>query len=314
MYTDLMEGIKSDHVCGASEISRKGSSAFVAFSSEVEAQSKEEYFDKLLELGINLVSAQPYMASVFNLANSILYYVQELLPTLSLEELRECTRDKAEEFHSNSLNSVQKIAKHGEALIQDCSTLMTFSSSGSILAILKKAKEEGKEFKVMVSESRPVFEGRLLAKFLGNAGISVTLITDVAMGIFAQEAALFLVGADSISETTFVNKVGTRYLCLLSRQYEIPLYIACERSKFVSESWRFQPMVWGDPKEVLDHELPNVKVENPYYEEIPLSYCRGVITNEGFLSPSDIPHNIRKTRLCKKLMEGVKNRLRAEAG
>jgi methylthioribose-1-phosphate isomerase len=307
MYTNLVDEIKIDHVSGASEISRKACSAFADFSSEVETKSKEEYFQKLLKIGVDLVSAQPYMASVFNLANSILYYGEELLPTISLEELREFTKEKAEEFCHYSLNSMQKIAKHGEALIEEGSKVLTFSSSGSTLSILKKAKEEGKKFEVIACESRPMFEGRLLAKFLGNAGIPVTLITDAAMGVFAKDVVLFLVGADSISETTFVNKVGTEYLCLLSEKYDIPLYVACERSKFISDDWRFKPMAWGDPKEVLDSELLNVGAKNPYYEEIPLSYCRNVITNEGFLVPQDIPPCIRKTRLSQKLMEGIKS-------
>jgi ribose 1,5-bisphosphate isomerase len=307
MYTNLVEEMKSDHVSGASEISRKACSALSAFSSQVKAESKEEYFDRLLKLGVNLISAQPYMASVFNLVNSALYYVEELLPAISLEDLREFTKEKVEEFYHNSLNSMQKIAQYGEVLIGDGSKVLTFSSSGSILSILKKAKEEGRKFEVIISESRPMFEGRLLAKFLGNAGIPVILITDAAMGVFAGEANLFLVGADSVSETTFVNKVGTQYLCFLSNEHQIPLYVACERSKFVSEDWRFKPTVWGNPKEVLDFELLNVKVENPYYEEVSLSYCREVITNEGFLSPDNIPHCIRKTRLCNKLMDRLKS-------
>lgn len=307
MYTNLVEEIKNDHVSGASEISRKACWAFVAFSSEVKAESKEECFDKLLKLGVDLVLAQPYMASIFNLANSILYHVEELLPTLSVEELCEFTKEKADQFHHNSLNSMQKIAKNGEILIKEDSKVLTFSSSGSILSILKKAKDEGKKFEVIACESRPRFEGRILAKFLGNAGIPVRLITDAAMGVFAKEATLFLVGADSISESTFVNKVGTKYLCLLSNEHKIPLYVACERSKFISAGWRLKPTVWGDPREVLDFELLNVKAENPYYEEIPLSYCHEVITNEGFFSPKDIPNLIRKTRLCQKLMEQMKS-------
>ena len=307
MHIDLVEEIKNDHISGASEISRRACSAFVAFSAEVKAASKEEYSDKLLKFGIQLVLAQVHMASVFNLANSILYHAEELLPTLSIEELREFTREKAEGFACNSLNSVQRIAENGEVLIKDGSKVVTFSSSGSILAILEKAKEQGKKFEVIVCESRPMFEGRSLAKFLGNAGIPVTLMTDAALGVFAEEAALFLVGADSISEHTFVNKVGTKYACLLSKEHQIPLYVACERSKFISISWRFEPALWGDPKEVLDFELPNVKVENPYFEEIPLLYCQEVITNEGFLSPRDIPNCIRKTRLCKRLMEHLKS-------
>jgi translation initiation factor 2B subunit (eIF-2B alpha/beta/delta family) len=127
------------------------------------------------------------------------------------------------------------------------------------------------------------------------------------MGVFAKDADLFLVGADSVSEASFVNKVGTFYLCLLSREYHVPLYVACERSKFISSKWRPSPYAGGDPGEILDSELLNVKAENPYFEEIPLSLCRQVITNEGFFSPSDIPQYIRKTRLCKSLMERIRD-------
>jgi len=302
----VLEEIRGDNVSGASELSRKAASTFVLFASQSGAESGEEYFLHLLKLGAELISAQPHMASIFNLANSILYSVEELLPAHTLSELREFTKEKAEQFTQNSLNSIQLIAQNGEKLVEEGSKVLTHSASGSILAILKKAKEQGKSFEVIVGESRPMLEGRLLARFLGNAKIPVTLITDSAVGVFAKEADLFLVGADSISETVFVNKIGTFHLCLLSREYDAPLYVACERSKFISSTWQFSPFANGDPKEVLDSELLNVRVENPYFEEIPLSFCQQVITNEGFFPPSKIPPYIRTTRLCKKLMERIR--------
>jgi len=306
-YIQTLDEIRQDHVSGASELSRRAASTFVLFPSQHQAQSKEEYFQGLLQLGVELISAQPHMASVFNLVNSILYSVEELLPTLTLDELLEFTKEQAEEFSYNSLNSIQLIAQHGEKLVEDGLKIMTLSASGSILAILKKAKETGKSFEVIVSESRPMLEGQLLAKFLGIAKIPVTLITDAAMGNFAKKADIFLVGADSISENSFVNKIGTLYLGLLSREYRIPLYVACERSKFISSTWRPSSFASGDPQEILDQELLSVKAENPYFEEIPLLFCHQVITNEGFFSPSDIQHYIRSTRLCKKLMECLEN-------
>jgi len=303
----VVKEVEADNVSGASELSRKAASSFVLFASENSTDSGEEYFRGLLRLGADLILAQPHMASIFNMVNSILYSVEQVIPTLSGSELAGFTREKAEEFIGNSLNAIQLIAENGEGLIAEDSKVLTFSASGSILAILKKAKEMGRDFDVVVCESRPMFEGRLLARFLGNAKIPVTLITDASMGVFAKDADLFLVGADSVSEASFVNKVGTFYLCLLSREYHVPLYVACERSKFISSKWRPLPHAGGDPGQILDSELLNVKAENPYFEEIPLSFCRQVITNEGFFSPADIPRYIRKTRLCQNLMERLRD-------
>jgi translation initiation factor 2B subunit (eIF-2B alpha/beta/delta family) len=303
----VVREIGADNVSGASELSRKAASSFVLFASENPADSGQEYFRGLSELGAKLILAQPHMASIFNVVNSILYSVEQSLPALGGDELADFTREKAQEFIANSLSAVQLIAENGEGLIAEGSRILTFSASGSILAILKKAKEMGRNFKVVAAESRPMFEGRLLARFLGNARIPVTLIADAAMGTFAKDADIFLVGADSVSESSFVNKVGTLYLCLLSREYHVPLYVACERSKFISGQWRPSPHAGGDPGEILDSELLNVKAENPYFEEIPLSFCRQLITNEGFFSPSDVPRYIRKTRLCRDLMERMKD-------
>lgn len=304
--TQMLEEIRRDNVSGASEVSRKGAVAFVLFAAENRTGLKEEYFRGLLKLGTDLISAQPHMASIFNLSNSILYSIEESLPLNTTEELAELTRQKAEEFIRNSLGSVQLIAQTGESLVRNGSKVLTFSSSGSILAILKKAQEMGKSFEVVVCESRPMLEGRLLARFLGNAKISVTLIADAAVGFFGKDVDLYLVGADSVSEEVFVNKIGTFGLGLLSREYQVPLYVACERSKFIASNWRTAPFADSNPKEVLEEELLNVRVRNPYFEEIPLSFCRQVITNEGFLPPSEIPNYIRKTRLSKKLMQSLK--------
>ncbi len=302
----VLREIRGDNVSGASELSRKAASVFVLFASESDAESPKDYFSDLLNLGTDLIYAQPHMASVFNLVNSISYSVEELLALHTVSELAEFTKEKAEEFSYNSLNSVQLIAQTGEKLVEDGSRILTFSASGSILAILKKAKEVGKHFQVTVGESRPMLEGRLLARFLGNAKIPVTLTADAAMGVFAREADFFLVGADSVSESVFVNKIGTLYLGLLSREYGVPLYMACERSKFISSAWRISPFASGAPEEILNEELVNVRAENPYFEEIPLSFCRQVITNEGFVTPANIPRYIRKTRLCQRLVERIR--------
>jgi len=151
-----------------------------------------------------------------------------------------------------------------------------------------------------------MFEGRGLAQNLGKLGIPVTLVTDAALSLYLEQADLALVGADSLSEKHFVNKVGTFSLSLLAKECGIPFYVASERTKFISEKWKGALRHRADPKEVFSKKLKNVKLENPYFEQIPLSRCKKIITPEGFFSPSQIPSVIRKTRLSKNLMQKIK--------
>lgn len=306
MCKEITERIGKDHTSGASELSRLAAKAFILFSSEKGDETKDGLFGELLELGKNLALAQPYMAPIFNLANSVVYAVEKKGDDFSPEQIRELVKSKAEDFIQNSLSSLEKIAQYGEVLIENDSTVLTHSSSGSILCILRKAKKEGKDFKVIATESRPMFEGRILARFLGEEGIPTTLIVDAAVNTIIKQVDLILIGADSISETSFVNKVGTKYLALLAEEKRIPLYVACERSKFISKVWRREPKANGDPKEVLTEKLKNVKAKNPYYEEVPLSLCRGIITNEGIFLPSDVSNFIRQTRISKSLTGKLK--------
>jgi ribose 1,5-bisphosphate isomerase len=307
MCKEIVERIRDDHTSGASELSRLATEAFTLFSSKKGFKTEDRLFEEALELGKSLISAQPYMAPIFNLVNSILYAVEEKKSIFPQDQLRKLIRCKSEDFIQNSLASLEKIGGYGEVLIEDGFTVLTHSSSGSILSILKKAKAEGRNFKVIATESRPMFEGKILARFLGEEGIPTTLIVDAAVGTIIKQVDLMLVGADSISEDSFVNKVGTKYLALLTQENNTPLYVACERSKFISKTWRIKPKADGNPEEVLDEKLKNVKAINPYYEEIPLLLCRGIITNEGIFLHSDISDFIRQTRICKRLTEKLKS-------
>lgn len=301
-YQNLIRIITRDHLSGASQLSRKAATVFILFSKQSKAKKKQEYYRTLLKVGKELIAAQSHMIPIFNLVNSVLYSFEEHKDALCLRKLDCLVREKSEEFSKNSLKSLARIADVGEALIFNGCTILTYSSSGAVLSILKRAKGKGKKFRVVVSESRPLFEGRKLAQYLGNLGIPVTLVIDSALSLYLKDADLVLVGADSISEKGFVNKVGTYGLSLLADRSKVPFYLASERTKFISREWRDSLEHLADPEEVFSKRPKNVKIENPYFEEIPLSQCKRIITPDGFLSPSRIPSVIRKTRLCGSLM------------
>lgn len=308
-YQDLIRAIKEDNISGASLISRKAAKTISIFAQQTKAKTTQTYYSSLLRIGKELISAQPDMASIFNLVNSVIVAVEEKKNRLTLKQLNKMVRKKAGEFQKDLLESLENMAEMGQTLIFNGCTILTYSFSGGVFSILKKAKEKGKRFEVIVSESRPAFEGRKLALSLGKLGIPVTLVTDVALSLYVKESDLILVGADCISEKSFVNKVGTYGLSLLADEFGIPFYVASDRTKFISKKWRKSPKHLTDPEEVLSRKLKNVKAENQYFEEIPLLYCKKIITPDGFISPAQIPAEIRKTKISRKLIRELKGLL-----
>ena len=183
------------------------------------------------------------------------------------------------------------------------SAVMTFSSSASVLGIIRQAKREGKHLEVFACESRPLLEGRRLARMIAEEQIKVNLVIDAAAGYFMSKADLVLVGADSVSEHGIVNKIGTHSLGLIAQQLKRPFWVAAEETKFISEEARGYPAIGGDPAEIWQQSLPNITCFNPYFEVVPLDLVERIITNQGILSPPEVPNFIRQFPLAPELVE-----------
>src|SRR5205814_5973632 len=129
--------------------------------------------------------------------------------------------------------ALEAIAQYGQGLITAQSTVFTHSSSNTVVGILRLAMRQGKMITALATESRPYCEGREMARYLGQQGINTRLILDAAIAHYVKEADLILVGVDRISEESFVNKVGTLAIAMAAKQEQIPVYLACESSKFL---------------------------------------------------------------------------------
>ncbi|HSW55689.1 MAG TPA: hypothetical protein VLH59_11440 [Ignavibacteriaceae bacterium] len=149
--------------------------------------------------------------------------------------------------------------------------IITLSRSGTVLAVLKLWHQKNKKLKVVVCESRPKFEGRLMTKELAVNGIKVELITDAMMGLYIPKIDAAIIGADIVLNTgNMVNKVGSKALALLCREHKKPLFIVTAKSK-LSKKKVFKSKK-ENPQEVWDKNVKNLSISNIYFEEIDKKY------------------------------------------
>lgn len=302
VVTKLLKEIQADVHSGATEMARRGARCLTVFSEESTAQTNHQYWDELLELGRTLIQCQPSMASLFNLVNTVLLAVHPLRDTAqAVAALRQTTRQAAERFTTASLAALDQIARHGQGLISSGAVVLTHSASSSIAGILKLAKREGKDLQAIVTESRPLCEGRELARNLGQAGIPTTVIMDAAIPQHVRTADVVLVGVDRLSPDSFVNKVGTLVIALAAKTYQIPFYIACELNKCLPAGCGQLLPTDNGAEERVQEEWENVQLAYSYFEEIPTTYVTGIITEEGILSMNALGKRFRAYRLCEEL-------------
>ena len=155
---------------------------------------------------------------------------------------------------------------------------ITVSRSGTVIDIIKLWHKKNKKLKVVVCESRPKLEGRLMAESLVRAGIKTELITDAMMDLYTSKVDAALVGADVILKNgNVVNKVGSKALALLCKEDKIPFFVITTRSKILSSN-KFKAKE-ENPNEVWKKNAKNLKVSNIYFEEVANKFITKIFTD-----------------------------------
>jgi translation initiation factor 2B subunit (eIF-2B alpha/beta/delta family) len=175
----------------------------------------------------------------------------------------------------NNENVYPSIYKNSLPLIKNINLIFTFSNSRTIYEILKLHKKEHPRLKVFITESRPINEGRILAKKLLNKKINVEFAPDVYMSSFIQKCDAVFCGADKLlKDGSIVNKTGSLNAAIISRYYTKPFYIFGESAK-LSTSYKKEA---HNSDEVWKYDDKKLKIRNSYFEVVPSDLISRVIT------------------------------------
>lgn len=304
-YEELLEDVKNDRKSGARVVAQKTIDCLDALMEAKSTAGASELVAEIERVAAEILKAQPGMAQLTNLFNAIFVTIDNETSNdpvvLSRKISGEVTR-----FDESSTKAVSKVAKFGADLISQDSVILIHSNSNTVFEIIKKAHDDGKTFQVVLSESRPMNEGRACATELSQLGIPALYLIDAAVSKGIDRADVVLLGADSVSEKNLVNKIGTRAICLLARESVIPCYAACESSKFMPQKLSPKKEQPREPDEVWDAPPADTTVENYYFDEVDLDLFTGIITEDGILTPEEIGGKISASKLSKKLLEMLK--------
>jgi len=294
---DRIEMIKADRAHGASWLSRQALETLKLATEKSDAATSDDFIKYLMQVGRDLMKARPSMASLTNITSRAIYYVLENSKKVSdLDSLEQFTIQVAEEMIESSLEAMHKAAFNSSQLIQEKSTIITHSYSSTVKEAIKLLKR--KDVKVIVTESRPLYEGRKLATELLSFEIPFTLIIDSAIGYFTSEADVALVGADSIlSDGSIVNKTGTYLLALAAKESNIPFYVVCEIYKFDIKNY-LGVNVELEEKEGTEivEALSGINTRNIYFDITPPKLVTKIITDKRSFKPTEIRSYMKKLK------------------
>lgn len=286
MTTPELQRLKDDRVSGATILGDLAVTIVEHFLSTCPATTPRELATELERLSVEIMSAQPSMAVMLSLARRVLAATTD---ETSLLLMKERVTETLSDFRATSRKSLDALCQQALLNIPKRATVLTYSNSASVLAVLRHARIEGHLDRVLLSEARPAFDGRSPAASLASIGVQVDFYTDMALFAGMQQADVVLLGADAVFPTYFLNKVGTCALAELARVREVSCYaVSVEDKCLPSAAAKLLKITKHSCDEVWAGAPLGVQVHNDYFEEIPLSLLTGIVTDQGVWTPDDL--------------------------
>jgi len=273
-----IEEIRQDRIHGASWLSRQAISIMNLAAEKSEAKDVADFLEELRLVGRELMNSKPSMAPMTNRISCFIYEIsQESQTEKELGSLRKLARSKAFELAKDAEEAFSKVAEQGIKVIKNRDRIMTCSYSSTICQALRLAKLAGKEFNVLVSESRSSSGkayGESTAEQIKVYGIPAEIIPDNTIEHYISRVDRVLVGADSIlADGSLINGTPTRRVTVAAKEGKIPAYSLCEIAKF-------------DVRSCLELEEG--------FDRVPPYLITGVITEKGKMKPSEVISYIKE--------------------
>src|SRR3989344_3033210 len=180
----------------------------------------------------------------------------------------------------------EKINKAGSALIKNGMNVYTHCHSSTVNRIFVQSKKEGKRITVYNTETRPLLQGRITSTQLAKQGIKNVHGVDGAMRELLAHCQMAMIGADAITRSCVINKIGSGEAGLIAHSLKVPLYVA-------SVAWKIDPVAWRNDREKVEqraksevwNDVPKgVKVVNPAFEHVERDLIKGIVSEFGVLS------------------------------
>jgi len=284
------EKIKALEVQGARNVAIAAIKAIETLAKKTKAKNKNAFLKELSEAKEILFASretEPLMR------NAVRWMTSQVESTNKegVKELAEIVSSASQQFLKSLEDSKNKIAEIGARRIKNDSVIFTHCHSSTVTCLLKRAKQEGKSFEVVCTETRPIFQGRVTAKEMLELDVKTTLIADSAARFFMNQVDFVIVGADAItSQGNVINKIGTSTIALVAQEARTPFYVVSELLKFdpVTMYGDYEKIEERSPSEIWENPPKNLVIRNPAFDVTRRDFIHGIICEDGIVSPHSI--------------------------
>lgn len=246
--------------------------------------SIDEFMRDLEYNSTSLRQANPSHASLQNTQRAIVERVREADPD-DLATATDALSTAIDDVIDRVDRAKVEAARNTLELLEDGDALLTHDFSSTVLSVARQASETGMDIDAFVTEARPRFLGRRMARQLSAIPrVEVTMIVDSAAGHFLAECDRVVIGMSCIVGDTLYNRIGTYSIGASAAQRDVPVTVVGAGTKVIDEGFAFEND-YRAAVEVMREPTDAFSIRNPAYDATPLSLIDSVVTDEGIHHP-----------------------------
>jgi len=296
----LLQRLQADNTSGATTLVELALDILEVFARQKAAQEPHDFGAALETLVGTMLAAQPSMAVLINLAQQVLQACPEALP---LTTIRQQLQQALATFRHDVRHSTEVLCQQALTLLPPRATVLTYSNSATVIAALCYAHERGRIRRVLLSESRPAYDGRPQALALLESGLAVEYSIDMALFERLPEADVVVVGADAVFPDHLINKLGTHALAQLAQLQGIPCFSLCAANKFLPAAATALWRIVDHPGAEVWPTAPNgLCISNRYFDATPLALLSGIVSDQGIYTPETLRLLLQQRELSTALL------------
>ncbi|KAL0139667.1 translation initiation factor eIF2B delta subunit [Mucor lusitanicus] len=226
-------------------------------------------------------------------------------PPVADEDARQMLQNQIARFIRERITMADELIAHNALTkIENGDVVLTFAKSSVVERIFLEAKKAGRDFQVIVVDSRPLLEGKNLCVKLVRNGIKCkyTLISGIYDALKAV-TKVFLGSHAILNNGSSYARIGSAAVAMAATDKQIPVILCCETYKFVNRT-QVDSLVMnekGDPYSLVqtsDTAAPilanwkqqqNLSILNLMYDVTPSKYISAVVTEIGIIPCTSAP-------------------------
>ena len=280
------ERIALDHRRGASALADAALAVLLQTTPSREQSPRAGWAGAVLSLGARLAGMRPSMPVIENAVRRALVGFPSAAGSAgeAYRQLGARVRAERDELRAARGRSAARFADAFETIRFP----LVYSSSENVMAALCALERPPQ--RVSVCESRPLLEGRrvarVLSKRLGSA-TAVELITDARAGLALQACDAFVTGCDAVfADGSVANKSGTAFIAGAARRCGVPVIVVGDSYRFAARS-RFKVEL-HPAGEVWLTPARGVVVRNVAFETVASTLVHRIVIEEHVLRPGAV--------------------------